>query len=82
MRSQSGAAISTNDGLNKIERVCQAVGIRPGYPNHHERIERIRLYPTARQKDALRFMLDVTRQLYNALLQERRDAYRFNKVRL
>jgi putative transposase len=27
-------------------------------------------------------MLDVTRQLYNALLQERRDAYRFNKVRL
>ncbi|HEV3091049.1 MAG TPA: helix-turn-helix domain-containing protein, partial [Candidatus Cybelea sp.] len=47
-----------------------------------KRIERIRLYPTARQEDALRFMLDVTRQLYNDLLQERRDAYRFNKVRL
>ncbi|HEV3090394.1 MAG TPA: helix-turn-helix domain-containing protein [Candidatus Cybelea sp.] len=47
-----------------------------------KRVERIRLYPTERQKDALRFMLDVTRQLYNALLQERRDAYRFNKVRL
>ena len=34
-----------------------------------KRIERIRLYPTPRQEDALRFMLDVTRQLYNAALQ-------------
>ena len=40
-----------------------------------KRIHRIRLYPTPRQEDALRFMLDVTRQLYNAALQERRDAY-------
>ncbi|MGA2760792.1 MAG: transposase [Candidatus Cybelea sp.] len=43
-----------------------------------KRIERIRLYPTAHQDDAMCFMLDVTRELYNALLQERRDAYRFN----
>jgi len=41
-----------------------------------KRIERIRLYPTASQEQRLRFMLDVTRELYNALLQERRDAYR------
>jgi putative transposase len=41
-----------------------------------KRIERVRLYPTPRQEDAFRFMLDVTRQLYNAALQHRRDAYR------
>jgi hypothetical protein len=45
-----------------------------------KRIERIRLYPSARQEQALRFMLDVTRQLYNAALQERRDAYRMRGV--
>ncbi|MHB8392594.1 MAG: RNA-guided endonuclease InsQ/TnpB family protein [Acidobacteriaceae bacterium] len=44
------------------------------------RIERIRLYPNARQTQGLRFMLDVTRQLYNAALQERRDAYRLRGV--
>ncbi len=41
-----------------------------------KRVERIRLYPSPHQQSALRFMLDVTRQLYNALLQQRRDAYR------
>jgi putative transposase len=41
-----------------------------------KRIERIRLYPTPKQTERLQFMLDVTRQLYNAALQERRDAYR------
>jgi len=45
-----------------------------------KRIERIRLYPTARQAAALAVMLDVTRELYNALLQQRRDAYRLRKV--
>jgi putative transposase len=45
-----------------------------------KRIERIRLYPTTRQGAALAVMLDVTRELYNALLQERRDAYRLRKV--
>jgi putative transposase len=45
-----------------------------------KRIERVRLYPTPRQERALRFMLDVTRELYNALLQERRDAYRLRGV--
>jgi putative transposase len=41
-----------------------------------KRIERVRLYPTHRQMRRLHFLLDVTRELYNALLQERRDAYR------
>ncbi len=41
-----------------------------------KRVERIRLYPSPHQQSALRFMLDVTRQLYNALLQQRRDVYR------
>ncbi|MGC2650358.1 MAG: transposase [Candidatus Cybelea sp.] len=44
------------------------------------RVERIRLYPTTRQAAALAVMLDVTRELYNALLQQRRDAYRLHKV--
>lgn len=39
-----------------------------------KRIERTRLYPTTRQAAALLRMLDVTRELYNALLQQRRDA--------
>jgi putative transposase len=45
-----------------------------------KRIERIRLYPTTRQAAALALMLDVTRELYNALLQQRRDAYRLRKI--
>jgi putative transposase len=45
-----------------------------------KRIERIRLYPSERQAAAMRFMLDVTRQLYNAVLQERRDAYRLRGI--
>ncbi len=45
-----------------------------------KRIERIRLYPTPRQTRALAFMLDVTLELYNAALQERREAYRLRKV--
>jgi putative transposase len=47
-----------------------------------KRIERIRLYPTTRQAAALAVMLDVTRELYNALLQQRRDAYRLRKVKI
>ena len=47
-----------------------------------KRIERIRLYPTTRQAAALAVMLDVTRDLYNALLQQRRDAYRLRRVTL
>jgi putative transposase len=41
-----------------------------------KRIERISLYPTLRQAAHIAFMLDVTRQFYNALLEQRRDAFR------
>jgi len=47
-----------------------------------KRIERIRLYPTTRQVAELAVMLDVTRDLYNALLQQRRDAYRLRKIKV
>ncbi|HEY2476787.1 MAG TPA: helix-turn-helix domain-containing protein [Candidatus Cybelea sp.] len=45
-----------------------------------KRVESVRLYPPARQAKALVFRLEVTRELYNALLQERRDAYRLRAV--
>jgi len=45
-----------------------------------KRIERIRLYPTTRQAAAMAVMLDVTRELYNALLEQRREAYRLRKI--
>jgi putative transposase len=38
-------------------------------------MNRVRLYPTPTQVERLRFMLDVTRQLYNALLEQRRYAW-------
>ena len=44
--------------------------------NEMKRVERVRIYPTRRQEEALRFTLDVTRELYNALLEQRREAYR------
>jgi putative transposase len=47
-----------------------------------KRIETVRLYPTAAQSAALEHILHVTRHLYNAALQERRDAYRLRKVTL
>jgi len=39
-------------------------------------MEKVRLYPTGTQERALKFILDVNRELYNALLQERRDAWK------
>jgi putative transposase len=38
-------------------------------------MQRVRLYPTPTQVERLRLMLDVTRQLYNALLEQRRYAW-------
>ena len=37
---------------------------------------KFRLYPTCKQAETLQWTLDRTRELYNAALQERRDAYR------
>jgi putative transposase len=43
-------------------------------------MHRVRLYPTAAQERRLDFMLHATRHLYNAALQERRDAYRMRGI--
>jgi len=43
-------------------------------------MERVRLYPTTSQTTRLTMMLDVTRQLYNAALEHRRDAYRKARI--
>ncbi len=47
-----------------------------------KRIETVRLYPTREQEAALVHELHVTRHLFNAALQERRDAYRRRGVRI
>jgi putative transposase len=39
-----------------------------------------RLYPTRKQHDVLQFTLDRNRELYNAALQERREAWHMNRV--
>jgi len=41
---------------------------------------RVRLYPSGSQVERLRFALDVTRQTYNALLDERRYAWAARKI--
>lgn len=40
----------------------------------------MRLYPTDRQELGLLYALDVTRDLYNALLEQRREAYRRHRI--
>jgi putative transposase len=44
------------------------------------RAYKYRLYPTTKQREKLQGTLDRLRELYNAALQERRDAYRMCKV--
>lgn len=44
------------------------------------RAYKYRLYPNKKQAEKLQWVLDRTRELYNAALQERRDAYRIAKV--
>jgi putative transposase len=39
-----------------------------------------RLYPTRKQADILQFTLDRNRELYNAALEERREAWRMSRV--
>src|SRR5690349_4940221 len=41
-----------------------------------------RLYPTRKQAAVLQFTLDRNRELYNAALQERREAWQMNRVRV
>lgn len=44
------------------------------------RAYKFRLYPTSKQEDLLRAMLDDHRFLYNAALQERRDAWKSSQI--
>ena len=45
-----------------------------------QRAFKFRLYPTSKQHDALRLMCAAHAELYNAGLQERRDAYRMRRT--
>jgi putative transposase len=45
-------------------------------------MHRVRLYPKRSQAERLEFMLDVTRQTYNALLDERRYAWTARRIRV
>jgi putative transposase len=85
-------ASGADAALRKVRRIERAgiftavcailVAFSTATLNAMKRIERIRLYPTPHQETSLAFMLDVTRQLYNALLEQRRDAYRKCKITL
>ncbi len=71
-----------SNGPALLRSECQAYVTGSRHHPGVKRIERIRLYPANRQVQRLQFMLDVTRELYNALLQERRDAYKHREVRV
>src|SRR5579884_2524145 len=43
-------------------------------------MHRVRLYPSTRQQARLRLAIDVTRQLYNDALQQRRDVWTAHRV--
>jgi hypothetical protein len=45
-----------------------------------KRLERVHLYPSPVQIRRLHFMLDVTRDIYNAMLEQRREAFRRRKI--
>ena len=47
-----------------------------------KRVEKVALYPTRAQERILLFILDVLRQLYNAALEQRREAYRRRGIRV
>jgi putative transposase len=78
--ARSVAAHVASNGPLVFNCEYQAYGIDIRHAEPVKRVERVRLYPTKRQQERLHFMLDVTRELYNALLQERRDAYRSRRV--
>jgi putative transposase len=51
-------------------------------PERMKRIERVKLYPTPSQQARLHACLGVCRELYNAALQQRRDAWRSRHLRI
>jgi putative transposase len=46
------------------------------YHLHMKKAFKYRIYPTKKQETAIEQTLDICRELYNAALQERRDAYK------
>ena len=75
--------------LARYPRVIVNNGVdTPESPSHScdverstlKRMEKIRLYPTPRQEARLLKALDVCRQLYNAALQQRRDAWKTRRL--
>lgn len=65
-------------GASVEERVGADYGKRP--PDAMIRAYKFRMYPTSKQEDLLRSMLNDHRELYNAALQERRDAWRRSQI--
>jgi len=55
---------------------------RPSPRERMKRIERVKLYPTASQGARLQACLGVCRELYNAALEQRRDAWRSRCLRI
>src|SRR5437899_1139933 len=48
--------------------------------SHMMKAFKYRLYPTRNQRETLQFTLDRNRELYNAALEERREAWRMSRV--
>ncbi len=69
---------------HRIERADCSIDDAPSESARErmKRIERVKLYPTASQGARLQACLGVCRELYNAALQQRRDAWRSRRLRI
>jgi putative transposase len=63
-------------------RLCHHGGTLTSYHSVMRWMHRVRLYPKPRQIELLRFMFDVTRQTYNALLDQRRYLWTSRRLRI
>jgi len=79
-RESAGQSITHSSRPDKVYPECRYAGTRGRYDRAVKRYERVRLYPSQRQAEALERALDITRQLYNALLMQRRDAWRTRRL--
>src|SRR5476649_1604695 len=73
-RRRSWSAYSSTGRVSVCD-VCQGAGIMIRYNARMRSMERVRLYPSPSQKRRLHFMLNQTRHLYNALLEQRRYSW-------
>jgi putative transposase len=74
-RSTRAARYRTALFMMKRQLKCQAYGTRVRDNVLVRWMHRVRLYPSTRQEARLRVALDVTRQIYNAALEQRRDMW-------